>query len=407
MKKILLLGGSAQQISAIQYAKGAGYFTVLCDYLKDNPGQYVADRFYLISTTDKEAVLKIAKKEQVEGVVAYASDPAAQTAAYVAAKLNLPSNPYESVRILSEKHLFRKFLQEHNFNVPRSISFTLFNEEILEAVSGFNYPILVKPVDSSGSKGISRIYGAQDLEGAFRFASEHSRNKIIQIEEYIRMDHAYIVGGDIFVVNGKVKFWGLLNCHRDYDVNPLVPVGKSYPLDMSRYRIEIIHQEIQRLINSLKLQFGAFNVELLFNENDQLYFIEMGPRNGGNMIPDLLSMISGKNMIAATIECAMGNYEIDIAFDQCNEYYATYNLHSKRDGSYISIEFADNLEKHIIKKVLYKKEGDNVYFFDSADKALGIIFMKFNNKEELQQLLNNINRYIQIKLNAYEKTVGF
>ena len=101
MKKILLLGGSAQQVIAIETAKKLGYYTVLCDFLTDNPGQYVADKFYLVSTTDMDAVLDVAQKEKVDGVLAYASDPAAPTAAYVAEKLGLPGSPYKSVEILS------------------------------------------------------------------------------------------------------------------------------------------------------------------------------------------------------------------------------------------------------------------------------------------------------------------
>ena len=83
-KKLLLLGGSAQQVVAIKTAKRLGCETILCDFLPDNPGQYAADKFYLVSTTDKEAVLDVARKEQVDGVLAYAADPAAPTAAYVA-----------------------------------------------------------------------------------------------------------------------------------------------------------------------------------------------------------------------------------------------------------------------------------------------------------------------------------
>ena len=115
MKKILLLGGSAQQIVAIETAKRLGLYTVLCDYLPDNPGQYVADKFYLVSTTDKEAVLAAAQAEDVDGVLAYASDPAAPTAAYVAEKLNLPGSPYWAVNTLCCKDLFRAFLAENGF----------------------------------------------------------------------------------------------------------------------------------------------------------------------------------------------------------------------------------------------------------------------------------------------------
>ena len=114
-KKILLLGGSAQQIVAIEKAKELGYYTVLCDFLPDNPGQHHADKFYLASTTDKEAVLGIARKEDIDGIVAYASDPAAPTAAYVAEALGLPGSPYKSVEILCNKDQFRRFLAENGF----------------------------------------------------------------------------------------------------------------------------------------------------------------------------------------------------------------------------------------------------------------------------------------------------
>lgn len=94
MKKLLLLGGSAQQIIAIETAKRLGYSTVLCDYLPDNPGQHHADRFYLVSTTDKDAVLEVAQNEHIDDVFAHISDLAATTAVYVAGALGLLSNPH-------------------------------------------------------------------------------------------------------------------------------------------------------------------------------------------------------------------------------------------------------------------------------------------------------------------------
>jgi hypothetical protein len=108
MKKILLLGGSAQQLVAIKAAKELGYYTIVCDYLPDNPGQYEADKFYATSTTDIEAVYEIAKEEQINGILAYASDPAALPAAIVAEKLGLPTNPAKSVEILGLKYPWRK-----------------------------------------------------------------------------------------------------------------------------------------------------------------------------------------------------------------------------------------------------------------------------------------------------------
>ena len=184
MKKILLLGGSAQQVVAIETAKKLGYYTVLCDYLTDNPGQYVADKFYLVSTTDKGAILEVAQKEKVDGVLAYASDPAAPTAAYVGEKLKLPTNPYSAVEILCNKDRFRAFLHDHGFNAPISMGYQTVEDAALDT-SRFRLPVIIKPVDSSGSKGATVLHSWDNVNDALKFAFSFSRAHRVIVEEYI------------------------------------------------------------------------------------------------------------------------------------------------------------------------------------------------------------------------------
>ncbi|WP_163468925.1 acetyl-CoA carboxylase biotin carboxylase subunit family protein [Fusobacterium sp. IOR10] len=398
MKKILLLGGSTQQIPAIECAKKQGYFTVLCDYLEDNPGQYHADKFYCVSTTDKESILKVAKKEKINGIVAYASDPAAPTAAYVAEKLNLPTNPYKSVEILAYKDKFRNFLAENNFNCPLAKNFNNF-KEAKESLEKFKFPVMIKPVDSSGSKGVVKLNSDKNFEKIFNNSLKVSRNRKVIIEEFIEKSHDFIIGGDCFVIDGEVKFWGLLNCHRDTSVNPLVPVGKSYPLMISESQKEKIEVTINRLIKLLNINFGGFNLEMMFDKDDDLYLIEVGPRNGGNMIPDLLKIICDVDMVLLTIECAMGNYNINLENKSSKDSFnATHNIHSSKNGILNEIIFDDSLKSNIIKKVLYKQKEDNIEYFNSANKALGIVFFKFESLEEMKIKLNNINNLIKIDL---------
>ena len=95
-----MLGASHFQIPAIKYAKEAGYKVITADYLPNNPGHKYSDKYYNVSTIDKESVLKLACELNIDGILSYASDPGAPTAAYVAEKLNLPGNPYKSVKIL-------------------------------------------------------------------------------------------------------------------------------------------------------------------------------------------------------------------------------------------------------------------------------------------------------------------
>ena len=393
MKKILLLGGSAQQIVAIRTARKHGYYTVLCDYLTDNPGQYEADKFYLVSTTDKDAVLKVATDEKVDGILAYASDPAAPTAAYVAEQLGLPTNPYESVETLCNKDRFRAFLKKNGFNTPNSAGYSDKNVD----TSLFSLPVIIKPVDSSGSKGVTVLHSWDCLDKAMDFAFSFSRSHRLIVEEFIEKKHEYLIGGDIFVADGKVILWGLLNCHRDSAVNPLVPVGKSYPLMLDKTDEDEVKSTLQRIVDKLGLRFGSVNVELVVDKSNKVWPIDIGPRAGGNMIPDLLGMIFGADVVEMAVLSAMGE-RFSSEIKEGIPYFATHNLHSDRNGIYDSIEFSEDLEKYIVKKCLYKKSGDTVEYFDNAAKALGIIFLKFEDQKTTKYILDKINQLYRVKL---------
>ncbi len=395
IKKILLLGGSPQQIVAIERAKELGYYTVLCDYLSDNPGQHYADKFYLASTTDKALILDIATKESVDGVVAYASDPAAPTAAYVAQKLGLEGNPYESVEILCNKDKFRSFLKSNGFACPEAYGYADKGSALSES-GEWPYPVIIKPVDSSGSKGVTVLYNPSEAEGAIEFAFSFSRGGRIIVEEFIEKKHQYLIGGDIFVIDGVVALWGLLNCHRDNGVNPLVPVGKSYPPAIDSVDLDAVKKTLQNLVDKLAIKFGAMNVELVVDKKGRVFLIDVGPRSGGNMIPDLLSYIFEVDLVEATLKPCMGE-KAQITVADKEVCYATHNLHADKNGAFAGIEFSPEIERHIIKKCVYKKVGDEVEYFDNAAKAIGIVFFKFDNATQMKETLDSIDSHIKIK----------
>lgn len=396
MKKILLLGGSAQQVIAIETAKKLGYYTVLCDYLEDNPGQFHADKFYLVSTTDKQKILEVAQKEKIGGVLAYASDPAAPTAAYVAEIMHLPGNPYQSVEILCNKDKFRNFLRENHFNTPKAHGYENIESALLDAKK-FQYPVIVKPVDSSGSKGATVLQSSLDIVQALEFAFQFSRSHRVIVESFIEKKHPYLVGGDIFIIDGKIVLWGLLNCHRDSKVNPLVPVGKSYPLQLNKNDEIEIEKTLTLMIEKLGILNGAMNVELIVDKNNRVWPIDIGPRSGGNMIPDLLGDIFQIDIVKMSIRTAMGeknNVKLNVT-DGC---YATHNLHSSKSGVYKKIVFSDEIEPYIYRKCLYKKNGDKIEFFDNASKCLGIIFLHFPEERTMFNVLDRIEDFIDVEL---------
>lgn len=395
-KKLLLLGGSAQQVIAIETAKKLGYETVLCDYLPDNPGMAHADRFYQVSTTDKAAILNVAKQEGIHGIVAYASDPAAPTAAYVAEQMGLPGNPADSVEILCNKDRFRRFLAENGFNAPQSQGYAR-EDDVLGSLEKFRLPVIIKPVDSSGSKGATVLHDWAGVEEALDFAFSFSRCKRIIIEEFIEKKHPYLIGGDLFVVDGVVRMWGLMNCHRDSAVNPLVPVGKSFPLMLEPQDTAAVRRTLQEMVDRLGIRCGAMNVELVVDAQGRVWPIDVGPRNGGNMIPDLLGLIFGVDVVELTVRAAMGeNVTLDCGSGEpC---YATHNLHSSRNGTFDGVAYSDVLKPFILRQCVYKTPGDAVEYFDNAAKALGILFLKFSDIQTMEQILGDINAHVTIRL---------
>lgn len=403
MKKILLLGGSAQQLVAINAAKDLGYNTILCDYLLDNPGQYLADKYYNVSTTDIEAVYNIAKTEQVDGILAYASDPAALPAAVVAERLGLPTNPAKSVEILGLKYPWRKFLHDNGFACPKFLTFSPTNSvgTLKEAVKSFNFPIVVKPTDSSGSKGVSLLNNCDEIEKAISWANEYSRNKILIVEEFIKRGFPYVIGGDIFVWDGKIVLYGEMECLRNMQRTPLIPIGKKRPTSLNKKQRNVIYSELQRVITALGIRFGEMNIEILLDKDDNVHFLELGPRAGGNMIPIQLSDAFGADLVKANVQAAMGEKPsfVDNVIKSMPGCYMHYVLHSYEAGVYGGINIDECIKKYVYREVIYKKPGDKVEVFDGAGKAIGIIFLHFDNKKQMDDYCYRMEDLVKVVLN--------
>lgn len=398
MKKILLLGGSAQQVIAVETAKKLGYYTVLCDYLPDNPGQYVADKFYLESTTDKKTILKIAEKEKVSGILAYASDPAAPTAAYVAEKLGLPGNPYKSVEILCNKDKFRDFLAKNDFYTPKAKGYNSAETALADLDNGyFEYPVIVKPVDSSGSKGVSKINSFDEAQAKITCAMDFSRSKNIIIEEFVEK-FGYQIAGDGLSVNGKLVFRCFANDHFNSKcANPFVPVSASFPYNMPGEVHDKIHSEIQRLLTALNMNTSTYNFDIRIDKNYNVYLMEVAPRDGGNYIPDVIRYATGVNLTELAVKTAMGE-QVNISQKSTNGYYSYFAVHSLENGILKDIDISDAGKEHIIENQIIVKPGDEIKKFTGANTTLGCLIMKFDSMRQMLDMMDNSGQWINIKL---------
>ena len=391
-----MLGGSLYQVYAIKEAVRLGYYVITCDYLPSNPGHQFAHEYYNVSTTDKEAVLALAEKLQVDGVLAYASDPAAPTAAFVCEKLGLPSSPYRSVEILSNKDLFRQFLQEHGFNCPKAMGFSTY-EEALSHIDEFQLPVMVKPVDSSGSKGINKMTEKTQLKDFIEDALHYSRSKRFLIEEFI-VKKGHQISGDAFSVDGKLVFHCLGNefydssCYKDF-----APLGECWPFQMDYRYIDVLDQQLQRLISLLGMKSNAYNVEAIVGQDDKVYLLELGARSGGSLIPQVTEYATGVNMVTYAIKAAMGEDCSELKQVEPTGFWSNYMVHANETGKFVRIEFDEAFKnKHLVDWVTDIKEGDAVHKFRDAQDCIGEFILKYDNVEQMFEVINNMNNYVKI-----------
>ena len=399
-KRLLILGAGLQQIPAITLAKKKGYYVIVCDMNESAAGKDFCDEFYVINTVDKDAVLHLAKSTNVDGVMTYASDRASLTVAYVAEKLGLPGNPYESVLILTNKQRFRQFQKENNLFLPLSFSF-IDVQKAWDSLNKFNCNVIMKPSDNCGSKGIvsfdSNTISREGFEKYFESAKAYSLNGVVVLEEFINRN-GYQIAGDGFLVDGSLVFRCFANEHFNVNVNRLVPTGESFPSISSKDIQDKAHEIAQYIFSKLNMKIGAINFDFAITENRDVFFIELGPRNGGNLIPKVIHFITGVDLIDYTIEAHLGHDCSNLKMTKTEGFYSSYMAHSEKDGIFEDIAISESIKSKVIYKNIYVKKGEEIKKYNSGNLAIGEMVLKFENLDEMLEMMDNMSKYITVKV---------
>ncbi len=398
-KRILILGGSPFQIPVIRYARSAGYHTITCDYRPENPGHALADEYHNVSTTDLEGVLSLARRRRPDGILAYASDPAAPTAAYVGNQLGLPSNPYEAVRILANKDLYRETLRRQGFPAPRAWTVAQ-GANHREALDEVPLPVMVKPVDSSGSKGVSKVETRAGIDGAIEHAMQFSRVKRVILEEYI-VQQGPQIGGEAFVRDGRLVFLCLGDQQRDPQCNPYVPTGMLFPSRISADVIARVASDLQRLIEQVGFSFGGLNLEIMRAQDGRLYLMEVGPRTGGNFLPELMRYCMHANLARYSVESALGQEVTELPArlpdSRCDGFFAYYAIHSRTEGIFRSLRLDAGLQPHVLEAHPFKQPGDRVEVYQGSNCTVGILLLGFDTRQQMEDLFSRMADQVVIE----------
>ena len=394
--KLLFLGGAASQVEIIRKAQRRGINALVCDWDAHAPGAAEADEFVQVSTTDFDSLVGVARSHRVDGVVAYATDRAAPVAARLARACNLASNDPEMVATLCSKDRFRAFLKENGFNVPRTV---IVGDDAMVDTGQMEFPVVVKPTDSAGSRGVTRCDSPDELESALAKAKRISRNGKVIVEEFIQRAHPNVIEAELFVVDGEVTTWGLMDCIRDDACNPLVPAAYAYPLDLDVRYVDLVRSEIERFVEATGIQVGAFNMEMVIDREGRLYFLDVGPRSGGNMLPEFIGRIGGIDIMGATIQASLGE-RIDrnsLWLDgRSGGQWGHIALHSLRGGAFQGVRYSKDVLPCLVREVLDVNSGDRVHPLRTGEDVLGLATLKFKTLSQRRRIMGDLDGHIQV-----------
>ena len=397
MKKLMLLGGLRYLLPVIEAAHQQGYYVITCDYLPHNIAHKYSDEYVDVSIVDKEAVLKVAREKKIDGIMSFAVDPGVITASYVQNEMGLPSfGPYESVCILQNKDRFRAFLTEHGFNVPKAKGFGSM-DEALAAKDWYPWPVIVKPTDSAGSKGVSRVDRYEDLKPALEDAFEHSISGRVIVEEFIEKQGCSS-DSDSFSLDGGLVFTSFSAQRFDRDAtNEYVPAAYSWPSTFTDDQEAYLKSELQRLLTLLHMQTSVYNIETRIGTNGKPYIMEVSPRGGGNRLAEMARMGTGVDIITACVRAAVGDSVPTIKQKTFDGHWAEVILHSEKTGKFKQLNISPEVVPYIKQTDLWVMPGDTVNTFRGANDTIGTLVMRFDTEKKLLDAMDGVNSWCKVE----------
>lgn len=401
MKKLLLLGGSRYLFPVIKVARELGIYTITCDYLPDNDAHKVSDEYHNVSVVEKDKVLELARELKVDGVMSFACDPGVVSAAYTAEKLGLPFQcSYKAAEILQNKGLFRTFLRDNGFDCP-FFRYYSSKEDALSECGAYSWPMIVKPVDSAGSKGVSKVNDAVELSAAIDRALEYSHCDSFIVEKFLTfMGHHS--SADVFAVDGKLCFTTFSDSIFDSDAdNTFVPARDNWPSTMKPEHQQRLNDELQRAFDILGVTTGIFNIDSCVGSDGTPYLMEISPRGGGDSLAEIQDLMYGTKLIEAEVRKAVGLPLNEVRQTECSGFWYWQGIYvdQEQSGRLKKIYIDDDIkDKYVVLCEIDAKEGDMVMPFSGANMSMGDVLMHFDTREELDAVMSSFRKWMHIEL---------
>ncbi|MCQ2055151.1 MAG: ATP-grasp domain-containing protein [Fibrobacter sp.] len=429
-KRLLLLGGGHAEIPLIQAAQSLGYYVITTGNAREGLGHPYADKNVFEDFSDKDAMLELARREKVSAVCSGCNDFALLSTVYVCEKLGLPGHDsYETSLRIHHKDKYRALAERLNIPTPRAVSVknreefnALFNRQWItspsarnEVAGGFarhceeysdegislNFPVIIKPVDLTGGKGIHRADDFEEACSAYDAAMNRTREDHLVVEEFVTgTNHGF----SAFLIGGKVAFYFVDN--EQYYLNKYMVSGANTPTTTSEHGLKLLCEYSERIAADLKLVDGILHIQYIERDDGIPVIIEICRRPPGDLYIKFVKYATGVDYPRAIILAETGMLQINdltlagavnvAKFVPSVKPFLRHCVMASREGVVQGVSFAPEIEKNVVEKFLWFKKGEPTG--DILYYKAGIVFLQFDSVEEMLEKTARMTDLIQVSL---------
>lgn len=394
MKKIIVLGAGIYQVPLIKTAQRLGLYVIVVSIPGEYPGFAIADQVYFVNTTDRNAVLDIARKEGISAIITTGTDVAVSTVGYVCDNMNLPGISYESAIIATDKALMKQAFQRGGVSTAPFCVISSY-EDARKALEEIGLPAMMKIVDRSGSRGITKVETAADLREAYEYAKNATNAPYMVLEKYIEGKE---IGVDAFVQNGEIKVVVPHDKFVYQTGRTGVPSGHICPMAGMTESLHCrVEQEAIKAIYAMKLDNCAVNLDVFVTPQEEVYVIEVAGRCGATGIPEVLSGYLNVDYYEMIIKNALGQTVESVR--QEGRPTGSLLIHSKESGKLKSIEYTfegvqyrdeNSLQTAGGRVQLDYLAGTEVHAFENGTHRIGQAIF---HADTVEKLLDHMDRF--------------
>lgn len=303
MKKLMIIGAGTGQVAIIQKARERGIYVIAVSPYGNYPGLKFADATYDIDVRDMEAILEIAKAENIDGITTDQTDMAMRTVAYVAEKMGLPGIGYECAKLFTDKYAMRKRSEELGLTTIKSLV-TYSKEEAINFFSSLGCDAIIKPVDNQGSRGVYKIENIADINNNFDKSQQFSKSNGVIIEQYIDGEEYEV---NSIVINGKEHLLCCGDLTMFEEEGIFASMSRLYPTQRDPEIVTRLLKLNTDTIEGFGLKNGLSHSEYRVDKNGIPYLLEAAARGGGAYVSsDIIRWQTGLDTSDYLIDAALG-----------------------------------------------------------------------------------------------------